>query len=249
LTITCGIDWAESHHDVALVDASGKLVAKRRISDDAEGFRRLLELLSEAGDTAENPIPVAVETARGLLICCLRVTGRAVYSINPMAVARRLDAHPAPPTRRPALERGRTRPSQRRDRARPPRDPHPQGRHHRRGHRVPTRPPGRPDPPTHPPDLRSHRSQGALAHRDRLRDHRPRPTPGPTRRNRQLDPRALAHRERAALGAGCDLRRGPVPDPYWRRPAGHGLAPQPCHQPAPPRRRHQHRQGPTTSRP
>lgn len=39
LTITCGVDWAENHHDVALVDESGKLVAKRRISDDAEGYR------------------------------------------------------------------------------------------------------------------------------------------------------------------------------------------------------------------
>ena len=56
MTITCGIDWAESHHDVALVGESGKLVAKRRISDDAEGLRRLLDLLSEAGDTAEAPI-------------------------------------------------------------------------------------------------------------------------------------------------------------------------------------------------
>ena len=37
LAITCGIDWAETHHDVALVDESGKLVAKRRISDDAGG--------------------------------------------------------------------------------------------------------------------------------------------------------------------------------------------------------------------
>ena len=36
------------------------MVAKRRISDDAEGFRRLLELLVEAGDTAQDPIPVAV---------------------------------------------------------------------------------------------------------------------------------------------------------------------------------------------
>ena len=52
LAITCGIDWAETHHDVALVDESGKLVAKRRISDDAEGYRRLLELLADVGDTA-----------------------------------------------------------------------------------------------------------------------------------------------------------------------------------------------------
>lgn len=78
MTITCGIDWAESHHDVALVDGTGKLVAERRISDDAEGLRRLLDLPAEAGDTAGDPMPVAVETARGLLISCLRATGRAV---------------------------------------------------------------------------------------------------------------------------------------------------------------------------
>ena len=93
MTITCGIDWAEDHHDVALVDESGKLVAKRRINDDAEGLRRLLELLIEAGDTGCDPIPVAVETARGLLISCVRATGRAVYSINPMAVARYRERH------------------------------------------------------------------------------------------------------------------------------------------------------------
>lgn len=88
MTITCGIDWAENHHDVALVDEAGKLVAKLRISDDVQGYLRLLELLAEAGDSMGEPVPVAVETARGLLISCLRTTGRKVYSINPMAVAR-----------------------------------------------------------------------------------------------------------------------------------------------------------------
>lgn len=88
MTITCGIDWAENHHDVALVDEAGKLVAKRRISDDAQGYQQLLVLLAECGDSADEPIPVAIETARGLLISCLRATGRDVYSINPMAVAR-----------------------------------------------------------------------------------------------------------------------------------------------------------------
>ncbi|SFX77894.1 Transposase IS116/IS110/IS902 family protein [Streptomyces atratus] len=93
LTITCGIDWAEDHHDVALVDETGKLVAKQRIKDDADGFRQLLALLAEAGDCAQAPIPVAVETARGLLFACLRTTGRKVYSINPMAVARYRERH------------------------------------------------------------------------------------------------------------------------------------------------------------
>jgi hypothetical protein len=89
VTITCGIDWAESHHDVALVDEAGQLVAKRRISDDAEGYRHLLELLAAAGDNVGDPIPVAVETARGLLIACLRTTcawrPRTVSKVNSAA--------------------------------------------------------------------------------------------------------------------------------------------------------------------
>jgi transposase len=93
LTITCGIDWAENHHDVALVDEAGKLVAKRRIGDDVQGYQQLLELLADAGDSASEPVPVAVETARGLLISCLRTTGRKVYSINPMAAARYRERH------------------------------------------------------------------------------------------------------------------------------------------------------------
>jgi transposase len=93
LTITCGIDWAENHHDVALVDEAGKLVAKRRIGDDVQGYRQLLKLLADAGDSASEPVPVAVETARGLLISCLRTTGRKVYSINPMAAARYRERH------------------------------------------------------------------------------------------------------------------------------------------------------------
>lgn len=93
MSVSCGIDWAEDHHDVALVDADGALVAKRRISDDAAGFGLLLELLVDAGDNAEDPIPVAIETTRGLLVACLRATGRQVYAINPKAVDRYRDRH------------------------------------------------------------------------------------------------------------------------------------------------------------
>ena len=89
--ITCGIDWAEDHHDVALVDDQGTRIAKLRISNDAPGFTALLELLAEHGDCAQDPIPVAIETPRGLLVACLRATGRPVYPINPLAVARYRD--------------------------------------------------------------------------------------------------------------------------------------------------------------
>lgn len=89
----CGIDWAEGHHDIAIIDRDGKLVSKKRIGDDPNGFAELTALLTEAGDTADDPIPVAIETPRGLMVVALRATGRPVYAINPMAVARYRERH------------------------------------------------------------------------------------------------------------------------------------------------------------
>ncbi|MFG2758044.1 IS110 family transposase [Streptomyces wuyuanensis] len=89
----CGIDWAERTHDVALVDDSGQLLAKRHITDDAAGYKILLDLLAEYGDTEEAPIPVAIETSRGLLVAVLRTGKRQVFAINPMAAARYRDRH------------------------------------------------------------------------------------------------------------------------------------------------------------
>ncbi|MFD9130686.1 IS110 family transposase [Kitasatospora sp. NPDC059571] len=93
LKIFCGIDWAESHHDVALVDDTGALLAKRRIADDAAGYRILLDLLADHGDTGAAPIPVAIETSRGLLVAALRTGQRQVFAVNPLAAARYRDRH------------------------------------------------------------------------------------------------------------------------------------------------------------
>ena len=93
MDVFCGIDWAEDHHDIALTDRDGQLLARRRISDDAAGLAVLLSLLASHGDSAADPVPVAIETPRGLLVACLRATGRSVYPINPMAVARYRDRH------------------------------------------------------------------------------------------------------------------------------------------------------------
>ncbi|MEV3915268.1 IS110 family transposase [Streptomyces canus] len=93
MSVFCGIDWAESHHDVALVDQDGQLVAKRRISDDLAGYRLLLDLLAEHGDSPETPIPVAIETSSGLLVAVLRTGRRKIFAINPLAAARYRDRH------------------------------------------------------------------------------------------------------------------------------------------------------------
>jgi len=91
--VFCGIDWSERHHDVAIVDQDGRLVARRRISDDPAGVGVLLGMLAEVGDQPGELVPVAIETPRGLLVAALRATGRPVYPINPLAAARYRDRH------------------------------------------------------------------------------------------------------------------------------------------------------------
>jgi predicted NBD/HSP70 family sugar kinase len=53
MTLFCGIDWAETHHDVAIIDDGGQLVAKKRIPDDPAGFAlRALTVHLTAGPKA-----------------------------------------------------------------------------------------------------------------------------------------------------------------------------------------------------
>jgi transposase len=93
MAVFCGIDWASDHHDVALVDGEGTVVARLRIADDLAGYRRLLELLAEHGDSAADPIPICIETSRGLLVAVLRTGARPIYAVNPLAAARYRDRH------------------------------------------------------------------------------------------------------------------------------------------------------------
>jgi len=51
-------DWAERHHDIAIVNDDGELVAKCRITATVDGFNELVGLLAEAGDSADAPLPM-----------------------------------------------------------------------------------------------------------------------------------------------------------------------------------------------
>lgn len=90
--INCGIDWAEAHHDVALVDESGRLVGRTRIPADAAGFTALLGFIAEHGGSTETT-PVAIETEKNLLVVALAAAGFSIYPINPRAVARYRERH------------------------------------------------------------------------------------------------------------------------------------------------------------
>ena len=92
--IFCGVDWAEAHHDVAIIDGDGRLLVKRRIADDLAGFSELCALLAEhTGSEGFVPVDVGIETDRGLLVAALRAAGHVVVPINPKAVSRYRDRH------------------------------------------------------------------------------------------------------------------------------------------------------------
>ena len=87
MSITCGMDWAESHHDVALADEEGTVVARVRIETDTDGFTELLALIAQHGGSPQET-PVAIETDKNLLVVALARAGFTMYPINPRAVAR-----------------------------------------------------------------------------------------------------------------------------------------------------------------
>lgn len=90
--IFVGIDWAEAHHDVCVVNEAGEVVAKRRVADGLEGVRRLHGLLAEQAE-APSQVVVGIETDRGLLVGALLAAGYLVYAINPLAASRYRDRH------------------------------------------------------------------------------------------------------------------------------------------------------------
>ena len=92
MSITCGIDWAEAHHDVAVLDDAGQVLARLRIDTGLPGFTQLMDLLGQycADPTA---VPVAIETDKNLLVVALQAAGLTVFAINPRAVARYRERH------------------------------------------------------------------------------------------------------------------------------------------------------------
>jgi transposase len=90
--IYLGIDWAEDHHDLCLLDEAGVRLAAARVPDGVEGLRRLHELVGLHTESADL-VFVGIETDRGLFVQGLVASGYTVYAINPYAVSRYRDRH------------------------------------------------------------------------------------------------------------------------------------------------------------
>ncbi|MET9252019.1 IS110 family transposase [Nonomuraea sp. NPDC003709] len=86
-----GDDWAEAHHDVEVMDASGRRLAKARLPEGVVGMARLHAMIAEqSGDTPDEDVEVLVgiETDRGPWVPALVAAGYTVFAVNPLQAAR-----------------------------------------------------------------------------------------------------------------------------------------------------------------
>jgi transposase len=90
-----GDDWAEAHHDVEVMDAAGRRLAKARLPEGVAGMARLHAMIGEqlGEDTDEVEVLVGIETDRGPWVAALIAAGYTVYAINPLQVARYREGH------------------------------------------------------------------------------------------------------------------------------------------------------------
>lgn len=92
MTIFVGIDWAEEHHDVCVLDGQGGVLGSRRISDGLAGVALLHGLLADH-TTEPTEVIIGIETDRGLLVGTLVGAGYQVFAINPLAASRYRERH------------------------------------------------------------------------------------------------------------------------------------------------------------
>jgi transposase len=90
-----GDDWAEDHHDVEVMDAAGKVLARKRLPEGVAGIAQLHGLvgrfLGEEPDEAQ--VVVGIETDRGPWVAALVAAGYLVFGVNPLQAARFRDRH------------------------------------------------------------------------------------------------------------------------------------------------------------
>ncbi|MGW5648399.1 IS110 family transposase, partial [Saccharopolyspora sp. NPDC003752] len=82
--------WAEDHHDVEVMDGSGRRLAKARLPEGVAGMAQLHSIVGElAGDDADEvEVLVGIETDRGPWVAALVAAGYTVLAVNPLQAAR-----------------------------------------------------------------------------------------------------------------------------------------------------------------
>jgi transposase len=96
LRLFVGDDWAEDHHDVEVMEVSGRRLAKARLPEGVAGMARLHAMIAEQigdGDPDEVEVVVGIETDRGPWVAALVAAGYTVFAVNPLQASRYRERH------------------------------------------------------------------------------------------------------------------------------------------------------------
>jgi transposase len=90
-----GDDWAGDHHDVELMDAAGRVLARKRLPEGVAGMTRLHELTGQqlGPDEQDAEVVIGIETDRGPWAAALVAAGYVVYAVNPLQASRYRERH------------------------------------------------------------------------------------------------------------------------------------------------------------
>jgi transposase len=88
-----GVDWADDHHDVVIIDGEARQVGTRRVTHTPGGLTELTDFLASlTGPERKAELACIIETTHGLLIAALLQAGYPVYPVNPKTVDRKRGA-------------------------------------------------------------------------------------------------------------------------------------------------------------
>ncbi|MGH3327528.1 MAG: IS110 family transposase [Streptomycetales bacterium] len=94
-----GDDWAEEHHDVEVMDESGRRLSTANLPEGIAGIARLHAMIAEhldpdaEVDAQAERVKIGIETDRGPWVQALIAAGYRVYAMNPLQVARYRERH------------------------------------------------------------------------------------------------------------------------------------------------------------
>src|SRR5215468_3191528 len=85
-----GIDWADEHHVVVVLDEQGQQVATKQVAHTVEGLAQLTTFLLGVLGTSDpvEALACIIETSHGLLIAALLEACFPVYPVNQETVDR-----------------------------------------------------------------------------------------------------------------------------------------------------------------
>jgi transposase len=91
-----GDDWAQDHHDIEVMDAAGKVLARKRLPEGAAGMAQLHGLIGQfvpEDDMDSAEVVVGIETDRGPWVTALLAAGYLVLPVNPLLASRYRERH------------------------------------------------------------------------------------------------------------------------------------------------------------